>query len=63
MGNIALSNQALEQAAKEVGDFYVRRGRPDRTDSSRPAPVAVTSGVPSAPDYSLSAESSLATAI
>lgn len=25
MGNISLSNKALELAAKEVGDFYVRR--------------------------------------
>lgn len=34
MGNISLSNRALELAAKEVGDFYVRRGRPERTGSS-----------------------------
>lgn len=38
-GNIQLSNQVLEQAAKEVGDVYVKRRRSERADSSGPASV------------------------
>lgn len=43
MGNISLSNPAVKLAAKEVGDFYVRRGRAER--SHRKGASAVAPGI------------------
>jgi hypothetical protein len=47
MGNLALSNQVLEQAAKEAGDFYVRR----RSSAELPANDGQHS--PGRPEYVL----------
>ncbi|MDB4873322.1 MAG: hypothetical protein JWL97_4326 [Gemmatimonadales bacterium] len=63
MRNIALAASVIERAAKEVGDIYVNKGRSQPADATAPTSVAATFGMLGAPDYSLSAESSLATAI
>jgi hypothetical protein len=51
-GNIVLAMQIIEQAAKEMGDLYMTKGRPQRSGGA-PVPVAVAFGPPSAPDYVL----------
>jgi hypothetical protein len=51
-GSIVLATQIIEQAAKEMGDLYMSKGRPQRANGA-PVPVAVTLGVPAAPDYAL----------
>jgi hypothetical protein len=52
MQNLALVASLYEQAAKEVGDMYMSKGRPQRSDGGS-VPVAVMSGMPSAPEYVL----------
>lgn len=47
--NVVLSNQVLEQAAKEVGDVYVNR----RLDAPK-APGADGNAMPTSPEYTLS---------
>lgn len=51
-GNIVLAMQIIEQAAKEMGDVYMSKGRPQRSGGA-PVPVAVTFGMPATPEYVL----------
>lgn len=43
--NVILSNQTLEQAAKEVGDVFVNKGKAESTDQQPATPVSITFGV------------------
>jgi hypothetical protein len=51
--NIGMAMQIIERAAKEMGDMYVNKGRTQPAGATRPTSVAVTSGVPNAPEYVL----------
>jgi hypothetical protein len=47
MRNIALAVAVIEQAAKEVGDMYVNKGKAEQTDQL-PTPVQIVIGVKNA---------------
>ena len=44
MRNLPLVASLYEQAAKEVGDIYVNKGKAEQADQA-PTPVAITFGV------------------